>query len=285
MHYVDDMLYIAQMEEGEKLYHYTTIDALINIVSGKELWITKWDYLNDIDELKVALEICLEVLKEENIKAEIIREVEKRVNESINGTDFSENYFVCSFSCDKDSQLLWSNYSNYDGVNIEIDFAKFKERLNHRFLWHGLVNYDFESQKECIKRTLHDSFLDGGMIADYKSLNDINELQGEDYEICVTHIEMICVLYGMFFKRTGFKGENEYRFVFAINKEQEITFRNKKSIVIPYIKKRLEEIDFIAKITIGPTNKIDIAAKGIRELLHYYHRDVNVVKSEIPLRF
>ena len=75
MHYVDDMLYIAQMEEGEKLYHYTTIDALINIVSGKELWITKWDYLNDIDELKVALEICLEVLKEENIKAEIIREV------------------------------------------------------------------------------------------------------------------------------------------------------------------------------------------------------------------
>lgn len=181
--------------------------------------------------------------------------------------------------------MLWSNYSNYDGVNIEIDFAKFKERLNHRFLWHGLVNYDFESQKECIKRTLHDSFLDGGMIADYKSLNDINELQGEDYEICVTHIEMICVLYGMFFKRTGFKGENEYRFVFAINKEQEINFRNKNSIVIPYIKKRLEEIDFIAKITIGPTNKIDIAAKGIRELLHYYHRDVNVVKSEIPLRF
>ena len=34
MHYVDDMLYIAQMEEGEKLFHYTTIDALINIVSG-----------------------------------------------------------------------------------------------------------------------------------------------------------------------------------------------------------------------------------------------------------
>lgn len=35
MHYDSDMLYIAQMEKGEKLYHYTTIDALINIVSKK----------------------------------------------------------------------------------------------------------------------------------------------------------------------------------------------------------------------------------------------------------
>ena len=33
MHYNKDMLRIAQMEEGEKIYHYTTIDALINIVS------------------------------------------------------------------------------------------------------------------------------------------------------------------------------------------------------------------------------------------------------------
>lgn len=32
MHYNKDMLRIAQMEEGEKIYHYTTIDALINIV-------------------------------------------------------------------------------------------------------------------------------------------------------------------------------------------------------------------------------------------------------------
>lgn len=43
MHYNKDMLRIAQMEEGEKIYHYTTIDALINIVSRKELWVTKWE--------------------------------------------------------------------------------------------------------------------------------------------------------------------------------------------------------------------------------------------------
>ena len=56
MHYDKNMLYIAQMEKGERIYHYTTIDALISIVSRKELWVTKWDYLNDMDELKVALD-------------------------------------------------------------------------------------------------------------------------------------------------------------------------------------------------------------------------------------
>lgn len=98
-------------------------------------------------------------------------------------------------------------------------------------------------------------------------------------------MSIICELYSMFFKRSCFKGENEYRFVFAVDKKQEISFRNKNSIVIPYIKKEIESIDFITRITIGPTNQIDIATKGIKELLHYYQRDVDVVKSEIPLRF
>ena len=80
MHYDKNMLYIAQMEKGERIYHYTTIDALISIVSRKELWVTKWDYLNDMDELKVALDVCTVVLEEEEVKLEIIQDIEKCIN-------------------------------------------------------------------------------------------------------------------------------------------------------------------------------------------------------------
>ena len=259
MHYDKNMLYIAQMDRGEKIYHYTTIDALINIVSRKELWITKWDYLNDIDELKVA--------------------------KDVHGCSLSNSYYICSFSRDKDSQLLWSNYSNYDGINLEIDFAKFKENLNHTFLWHGLVIYDFELQKDSLRRTFYNEFIDNEEFGKIKSLNEINKLEGSKYEKLIFHMSIICILYSMFFKRNCFKGEDEYRFVFAIDKEQEISFRNKNSLIIPYIKKRLESIDFITGITIGPTNQIDIASKGIQELLHYYQKDVEIVKSKIPLRY
>ena len=105
------MLYIAQMEKGERIYHYTTIDALISIVSRKELWVTKWDYLNDMDELKVALDVCTVVLEEEEVKLEIIQDIEKCINKSIRGNGLTDAYYICSFSCSKDSQLLWSNYS------------------------------------------------------------------------------------------------------------------------------------------------------------------------------
>lgn len=285
MHYDKDMLRIAQMDEGEKIYHYTTIDALINIVSGKELWVTKWDYLNDMDELTVAEDVCAIVLREENVKSEVIQDVKKYIKENIRGKALLDSYYICSFSRNRDNQLLWSNYSNYDGVNIEVDFAKFRENLNLSIMWDGLVNYDLESQKECLIKTFYDEFIDVDDFGNINSLKEINNLQGEAYELLISHMSIICELYSMFFKRSCFKGEDEYRFVLTVDKEKKISFRNKNSIVIPYIKKEIKNIDFITRITIGPTNQIDIATKGIKELLHYYQRDVDVVKSEIPLRF
>ena len=104
MHYYKNMLNIGQMYKGEKLYHYTTSDALINIVTNKEFWITKWDYLNDVDELRVAEEVCDAILREESLDLEIIKAIRKKTNKIIR-EDLS--FFILSFSCDKDSQLLW----------------------------------------------------------------------------------------------------------------------------------------------------------------------------------
>lgn len=285
MYYDKDMLYVAQIEKGEKIYHYTTIDALINIVSQNELWVTKWDYLNDIDEFKVALDACVEILKEEDIKPEIIQDIVKQINEDLRTNDISLNYFVLSFSCDSDSQLLWSNYSNYDGVNLEIDFTKLIENLKSNILGHGLVNYSFESQKECLKKTLQNEFIDVEDFGKIKSLSEINKLEGTNYEMFVSHIAIICEVYSMFFKRECFAGEKEYRLVFYSPKKPDIRFRSKNGTVIPYIVKNTGNIDYITGATIGPTNQSDIAAKGMRELFHHKQRDVDIRKSQIPLRF
>lgn len=282
MHYDKDMVNIVQMDNGDKLYHYTTSDALINIVTNKEFWITKWDYLNDMDELKVAEEVCEAILKEENVDLEVVKTIRKEINKIICG---GLSFFILSFSCDKDSQLLWSNYANLDGLNLEIDFDKFEKRLNHIIKWHGLVIYHLESQKECMRKTFHDELINVEDFGKIKSLNDINMLTGKEYEMLITHISVICVVYSMFFKREHFKGENEYRFVFSSVNKDGINFRSRNGLIIPYIKKKVEELDFITKITIGPTNKVDIATNGIRELLHHNESEIEVAKSEIPLRF
>ena len=107
------------MEKGEKIYHYTTIDTLISITSGKEFWVTKWDYLNDIDEFRVAEDVCEAVLREENVNEKTIKEIKQSIAE-----ERLFELYLCSFSCDGDNQLLWSNYSDCDGVNLEIDCLK-----------------------------------------------------------------------------------------------------------------------------------------------------------------
>lgn len=95
MHYDKDMVNIVQMDNGDKLYHYTTSDALINIVANKEFWITKWDYLNDMDELKVAEEVCEAILKEENVDLEVVKTIRKEINNIIcGGLSFFSLYLV-----------------------------------------------------------------------------------------------------------------------------------------------------------------------------------------------
>ena len=81
MHFDKNMLNITQMEKGEKIYHYTTIDTLISITSGKEFWVTKWDYLNDIDEFRVAEDVCEAVLREENVNEKTIKEIKQSIAE------------------------------------------------------------------------------------------------------------------------------------------------------------------------------------------------------------
>ena len=233
MHYNRDMLKIAQMDQGEKMYHYTTNDALINIVTNRELWITQWDYLNDMDELRVAEEVCETILREESVDSKVIEAIKKKIDE--NRYEIGP-YFILSFSRDKDSQLLWSNYANLDGLNLEIDFAKFKKNLNDRIKWHGLVNYDLESQKKCMRESFCDELINIEDIEDFgkiKSLNDINKLTGKEYEMLIVHISVICMVYSMFFKREYFKGENEYRFVLSYVDENEIkiNFRSRNGLI------------------------------------------------------
>lgn len=282
MHNDKNLLNIVQIHEVEKLYHYTTSDALINIVTNKELWITKWDYLNDMDEFRVAEEVCEAILMEENVDSEVIEVIKNEINDIIYK---NSSLFILSFSCDKDSQLLWSNYANLDGINFEIDFAKFEKKLNHLIKWHGLVNYNSESQKECMKKTFYDELINVEDFGKIKSLNDINMLTGKEYERLISHISVICMLHSMFFKRDYFKYENEYRFILDISEKDAISFRSRNGLIIPYVKKKIEDLDFITQIMVGPTNKIDIVTNGVKELLLHNYIKIEVTKSEIPLRF
>lgn len=51
-----------------------------------------------------------------------------------------KDYYIISFSRDEDSRLMWSNYSNQNGINIQFDFGSFYKSMSSVTNLHGLVD-------------------------------------------------------------------------------------------------------------------------------------------------
>src|SRR5882724_1530284 len=94
------------------LYHYTTQTGLLGIVTGREIWASHTQYLNDVREFRHAIDIVEEELSSMKIdplyqdKADLLSEMEQRLREGIE----SINVCVCSFSADGDVLSQWRAY-------------------------------------------------------------------------------------------------------------------------------------------------------------------------------
>ena len=48
----------------QPLYHYTTLDAFLNIMNKRELWVSNIRYMNDSKEFENGREICKLLINE-----------------------------------------------------------------------------------------------------------------------------------------------------------------------------------------------------------------------------
>lgn len=128
-----DEYLLTVLEKGDTFYHYTSAEGLQGILGG-EFWITESHFLNDITEFHIATDVFSEVidynLNDETTKERIKRAVSKSL-ELFTSDDIQDDekvgydgYYVISFCLDKDSILMWSEYSDFCGYCIEFDFDK-----------------------------------------------------------------------------------------------------------------------------------------------------------------
>ena len=98
----------------------------------------------------------------------------------------------------------------------------------------------------------------------------------------------------MFFKKACFEGEHEYRFVFMcihsdecekMHSNEKQFFRIKDGVFIPYTKQKITLLDCIDTILVGPKNNSDIAVKGLQYFFANKKVNINIAKSEMPLRY
>ena len=103
----------------DNIYHYTSLSALINILSNQKFWLTNIEYLNDRDDGKV----LLRELKSINIPSF------SQFGYLSLEEDLIKNTFILSFSKRHDNLPLWDYYSKKDGLCIQLDTKIFLSQL------------------------------------------------------------------------------------------------------------------------------------------------------------
>lgn len=250
----------------EKLYHYTSKEATINIAKNSCFWVTRSDYLNDTSEItyfKTILEKTIKKIKldrhnnirpndEKGILYSMIINFLIHVNYNfqnlLNNKDY--DFFILSCTYNGKSNYLWKNYSDSDGGIIELepskilgDFFKFNQNSDEfEFFSHAKVLYSKTEQIRTFYNHIIGIYEEATAIAavgDFKCTN--SGLWKEIKELILLSIHT----YAQFFKSSIYKKEQEYRLVFVIGKNKDnplIQFRKKSfGEPIPYIIFELEK--------------------------------------------
>lgn len=213
---------IPRCRAGEKIFHYTDLGALKGIVTDQSFWVTKSDFLNDKDEFryayKVIKKVCEELIPNEKNRHMVTKELKQllgTVNNVMDG-ELLSGWYVLSFSREKDSLLLWTEFAKSQGYCLEFDYACLTEGVGGGIMLDGTVIYDKKEQIRLIKHTLQQLLQQneerqklGKILFSQKELTDNKEFYSFIVEFAVCSF-----VYSMFFKKECFKEEKEYRFVF-----------------------------------------------------------------------
>ncbi|MBQ9091734.1 MAG: DUF2971 domain-containing protein [Anaerotignum sp.] len=306
--YMDAWIHVPLCRKGEKLYHYTTAEGVRGIVENREFMATKSDFLNDKLEFQYAVEV-MERLTEKYIVNESLRErffskLKKEIDrlgiiapvcDDHYCKDDGLSFYVVAFSKLQNNALLWAEFTDFKGYCLEFDYMKLVEGFQHRVFLHGTVIYDEEEQMNGLLESL---------LSCIRNLqeNDMTDLEGffeEEAEISeasldklVAEMAVVVSVYAMFFKKSFFEGEEEYRFIFppVINElgMAKPDFRLLDQIFLPYIMvefdRKLEEIP-LESVMVGAKNNSDIAVRGVKYFLRSQELEIPVLLSDIPLRY
>lgn len=307
--YMDAWIHVPLCKKGDKLYHYTTAEGVRGIVENREFLATKSDFLNDKLEFQYAVEV-MERLTEKYIVNQELRErffsklkmeidrlgVITPICEGDTDCEIDEmSFYVVAFSKLQNNALLWAEFTDFRGYCLEFDYEKIVEGFQNRVFLHGTVIYDEEEQMNgllesllsCIRNLIEEGTTDlEGFFEEEANPSD------ESLDKLVTEMSVVCSVYAMFFKKSFFKGEQEYRFIFPplLNKTgmDKPNFRLLDQIFLPYIMVEFEgekEDIPLESVMVGAKNNSDIAVRGMRYFLKTQGIDIPVLLSDIPLRY
>lgn len=232
------------------LYHYTDANALIQILSNLEIWVSSLEFLNDTQEFKHTLQLCKEVatslltiLADPEPKARLERFVSRLDNY------WGHYAFVFSLSSHGDLLSLWRGYSgNGAGYSIGFDFKSLSEFAAQRGMTLRPCIYERSAQVAKVQPIIE--MLRDGRLGQKRS--DVGDPWLSVVDAAILRIREDAP----FFKHAGFSEEGEWRLlVTSYGVPDSWNVRSRANSVVPYLKVDLgRPCRLISEIFIGPGN-------------------------------
>ena len=277
------------------LYHYTSQQGLIGIVTNSCLWATDVYYLNDSSEHKYGEDLIKKAISKRKKKAR--GDTRKFFDEfAAYGGLFAETrFFIVSLTENGDLLSQWRAYTpDGNGFSLGFNVAGLQAVLSKRGEF-NLVKcvYDESEQEDYVNRLIDE------VISQWKNLDEPAPTEPGTSRLGIyppALLRILCAFLAPIFKSKAFYEEGEWRLIFTPNDAGKLKFRPGKSMLIPYIEANLAiEVDFaddeeergvipIREVIVGPTPHAVLAMSAVRRLLASKHMEALIRMSDIPFR-
>jgi hypothetical protein len=287
--YMIDYPIVFHSNPPESLYHYTSQQGLIGVVTKHVLWATDIRYLNDSSEYSYGEEIVKKVVSRRRKGA---RGDLKKFYEDFDAVEdmFSQTrFFITSLTENGNLLSQWRGYTpNGNGFSLGFSVEKLKEVLGKRGEF-SLVRcvYAQAEQERLVNQAIDLA------IEEWKHRDEPSPRVGNSVQIRVhppVTLRVFCSFLAPVFKSNTFSEEKEWRLVLTQNDPSKFKFRSGQSMITPYIEVNLladpdePESMPLSEVIIGPTPHHDLAKLAVQTLLESQYLRAWITLSDIPFR-
>ena len=283
------------------LYHYTSINGLEGILGKRSLWASQIHFLNDTQEFKYSFDIFEKVLLElrKELPVGLIpalgptpppsnpKELLARFYSAMKDMlleEFVSKTPICVFSLSEKGDLLsqWRGYcSPGGGYSIGFRTELLIQFLKTCNLYIEPCIYDEKKQEAIVKQVVSKT----GQAFLESSTKDPTELQkiGEKY-LLQFFVELSRI--ASILKHPSFHEECEWRIITTPIQNKNMSFRVRKSMLIPYFSISLKGIyPFpIDEIIIGPAPEQRLPESSLRQFALQNKLNISIKTSKTPYR-
>ncbi len=286
----------------EIVYHYTSLDALLKITTGKKLWATNIRYLNDVSEYQCFIQAAQNRLPHvipELANFDIDNHLKSTSQRPVVSPEFVHYPFITSFSFQNDSLMHWRSYCPANnGVSIGFRTDNLRASYVNKISQIGTLVPEVTFGPVYYLEPENYINIDETIRKAYKAAKSSSQPAGEHALLDYFTYELAS--YACFVKDQSFRNEQEFRLVVgSIAWRQDLLcFRANKSTLVPYveinlpdrdsapqgIKKKNDPLSAIASITIGPTANMSLSYESLYSFCSTRRIEATIKKSNVPYR-